>query len=173
MIEKIVTGGQTGADRAALDVAINLNISYGGWCPKGRIDELGIIPHRYSALKEISGEFKTEKENYDARTKQNIKDSNATLIIVPKYPLPDNIKDGTLLTISEAQNQNKPSLIIKLSDDAEKNSEAIANWIKEKHIKILNIGGPRESSSPGIYKLSVALLEDALSRLKNTPSFRM
>lgn len=162
MIGKIITGGQTGVDRAGLDVAINLNISYGGWCPKGRIDELGIIPKKYRALKEISGDFKTEKENYDARTKRNIKDSDGTLIIIPKFRLPSNMKDGTQLTISEAKNQSKPLFIIKLFDSAEKNSESIVNWIKENQIKTLNIGGPRESSSPGIYKSCFAFLEAVL-----------
>lgn len=108
MIKEIISGGQTGVDQAALDAAIELKISYSGKCPKGRIDENGVIPKRFSELKEIDGEFKTEKENYDARTKKNIEESDATLIIVPEIPLPSSIKDGTLLTIDEVKKQGKP-----------------------------------------------------------------
>lgn len=89
MLRKIVTGGQTGVDRAALDAAMLLNIEYGGWCPKGRLDEKGKIPEKYKYLDEISGEFKSENENYAARTKKNIEDSDGTLIIVPVKPLSD------------------------------------------------------------------------------------
>src|SRR5262245_15492232 len=100
MLEKIVSGGQTGVDRAALDVAIELNIEYAGWCPKGRLDENGRIPSKYKNLTEIDGAFTNEKENYDTRTKKNIQDSDGTLVLVPSLPLPEGIKDGTLLTIS-------------------------------------------------------------------------
>ncbi len=106
MIEKIVSGGQTGVDRAALDAAIYMSIPYGGCCPKGRIDELGIIPSKYSNLIAITGNFNTEKENYVASTKANIKDSDGTLIVVPKLPF---LKDsGTAFTITEASVQKKP-----------------------------------------------------------------
>jgi hypothetical protein len=93
-------------------------------------------------LKEISGEFKTDKENYDARTRKNIDDSDATLIIVPQIPLPQNIKDGTLLTIEYVKKQKKPYLIVDLSKPINSNSEIIANWIKNHEVDTLNIGGP-------------------------------
>ena len=170
MIEKIISGGQTGVDRAALDAAIALNIPYGGSCPKGRIDENGIIPKEYDALTEISGEFKTEKENYDTRTKYNIRDSHGTLILVPT--LPSNIKDGTAVTIEEVEKQNKPHLKIDLSKSLENNTDFIISWIKTHHIKILNIAGPRESNSKGIYKTSLELLKNVLPHLTTNCSFR-
>jgi len=158
MINKIVSGGQTGVDRAALDAAMSVNIEYGGWCPKDRLDENGKIPEKYKNLTEISGEFKNDKENYDARTKRNIKDSDATLIIAPKIPLPQEIKDGTLLTIEEVVNQKRPYLIIDLSKSIDTNSELVTHWVKENKISTLNIAGPRESTCPGIYQSSLELL---------------
>lgn len=158
MIEKIVSGGQTGVDRAGLDSAIALGIEYGGWCPKGRLDELGIIPEQYIHLVELEGEYSTEKEKFDARTKQNIVDSDGTLIIVPQIPLPIEITDGTLLTITEVEGQQKPFLMIDSSGSQEENAHAIADWIHSNGIKILNVAGPRESSSRGIYNTSLALI---------------
>lgn len=162
MIRMIISGGQTGADLAALDAAQANNILYGGWCPKGRINEKGKIGKEYSSLREVSGDFKNDKENYDTRTRWNIKDSEATLILVPKTPLPTHIKDGTLLTIDEVKKQNKPYLVIDLSQSQQKNEEILTGWIKEQNINILNIAGPRESSSPGIYQLSRNLLDAVL-----------
>jgi hypothetical protein len=98
MLQKIISGAQTGVDRAALDAAISLDIEYSGWCPKGRLDETGKIPEKYSNIKEISGEFENDQQNYNARTRKNIEDSDATLVIAPEIPLLKEIKDGTLLT---------------------------------------------------------------------------
>ncbi|MFJ1268173.1 putative molybdenum carrier protein [Legionella lytica] len=154
MLEKIVSGGQTGVDRAALDVAYNSHLVFGGWCPKGRIDELGIIPNKYGQLVEHQIDISTDKENYDARTKLNIRDSDGTLIILPTLPLPEKIKDGTLLTIKSVASQKKPYLIINLSFS-----------IEENKIHILNIAGPRESSCEGIYEASYAFLSKLLPEL--------
>ena len=172
MIEKIISGGQTGVDQAALDVAIALEIPYGGKCPRGRIHENGIIPQRFCNLEEIEGEFKTEKENYDARTKKNIEESDGTLIIVPSLPLPAKIKDGTLLTIQEVKNQQKPHLLIDLSCPSETNEELIIDWAKKHDITCLNVAGPRESNAPGIYHASQHLLSTALPHLRHTLSIR-
>ena len=163
-----MSGGQTGVDRAALDAAILLDIEYGGWCPKGRLDEHGTIPTKYKNLEEIAGEFKTEKENYDARTRANIKGSKGTLIIVPKLSFPEKIKDGTKLTIEEAQRLKKPNLIVNLSNPIHVNAQLIVDWIEKNEISILNIGGPRESTCPGIYQASFKLLEAALFQCVNS-----
>lgn len=165
MLEKIVSGGQTGVDRAALDVAINLNIAFGGWCPKGRIDEIGIIPEKYNQLVEISVDVTNDKENYDARTKLNIHDSDGTLIFVPILPLPEKITDGTVLTINEAARQNKPYLVISLSSSDKYDLSKCIEWITEHEIRTLNIAGPRESSSEGIYQESYAYLLSLLPEL--------
>jgi Circularly permutated YpsA SLOG family len=159
MIEKIISGGQTGVDSAALDVALEHDVTYGGWCPKGRINEKGKIDSKYSQLREIVGNYKDEKTNYDTRTRFNIRDSDATLILAPSIPLPNHIKDGTLLTIEEAKKQKKPFLLVDLSRSIPENEKIILNWLEEKSPKILNIAGPRESSWLGIYQLSRNLLE--------------
>ena len=172
MLRKIVTGAQTGVDRAALDAAMLLEFEYGGWCPKGRLDEKGTIPEKYKNLKEVSGEFKADKENYDARTKKNIEDSDATLIFAPQIPLPEKIKDGTLLTIEYAKKQLKPYLIVDLSKPIRTNSELIAAWVKENRVSTLNIGGPRESTCSGIYHATLGLLEITLPQCKNCFSLR-
>lgn len=165
MLEKIVSGGQTGVDRAALDAAIDLNIAFGGWCPKGRIDEIGIIPKKYDQLVEISIDVSSDKENYDARTKLNIQDSDGTLIFVPTLPLPEKITDGTVLTINEVSRQSKPYLLISLSSSDEDNLSKCIEWIKEYDIRTLNVAGPRESSSEGIYKESYNFLLSLLPEL--------
>ncbi len=168
MIEKIVSGGQTGVDRAALDVAINLGICHGGWCPKGRIDETGIIPIKYDTLIEVSGDFSDEKENYDARTKLNIIDSDGTLIIVPSLPVPYHIKDGTVLTIAEVKERKKPFIIIGLNELIDDNISKCIEWIHENDIKELNFAGPRESVCSGVYDSAFLFLMNLMPALENS-----
>jgi len=152
LIRKIVSGGQTGVDQAALRVAIDLKIPHGGWCPKGRLSEDGTIPSMYS-LKE------TQSSEYSVRTISNIRDSDGTLIIVPKRL--DAISDGTILTIREVKKNRKPHLIIDIS--AEPDIDFICRWLRKNEIKVLNVAGPRESQSPGINKLSYLCLTDIFS----------
>ena len=160
MIEVIISGGQTGADRAALDAAIKLNIPHGGWCPKGRLAELGgTIPEKY-LLKE------TPSSDYSERTKLNIRDSDGTLIFVPQMPL--KVNDGTILTIQEVKDKNKPYIIIDLSHKPD--CHLIAEWVKINNIKVLNIAGPRESQSPGIYQVCLHYLVEILPVLQVNPN---
>lgn len=149
MIEKIISGGQTGVDQAALKFAIDHNIPHGGWCPKGRKAENGIIPKEF-ILRE------TSSEDYSERTRLNIRDSDGTLILVPKIPI--SITDGTLLTIEEVKKIQKPFLIIDLSEN-DPPRDKINDWVNENHIKTLNIAGPRESQSPGINQLCTTFFE--------------
>lgn len=158
MIEKNISGGQTGVDRAALDAAMSLNVDHGGWCPKGRLAEDGKIPLQY-ALQE------TETAEYSERTKFNIRDSDGTLVLVPMLPI--DVKDGTVLTVEEVKKQKKPHLIIDLSKQHD--FDMILNWATENDIKILNIAGPRESSSPGIYQASFKFCTNVLSNFSFRP----
>lgn len=159
MIEQIISGGQTGVDRAALDVAMKLNILHGGWCPKGRLAELDTtIPKKY-LLNE------TATSDFNERTKLNIRDSDGTLIFVPSLPLPKSINDGTALTEQEARTRNKPHLVIDLSKEID--IQLIINWARIHEIKILNIAGPRESLSPGIYQKTFGVLINLLPYLVN------
>ncbi|MDX1836035.1 hypothetical protein DIZ81_13265 [Legionella taurinensis] len=154
MIKKIVSSGQTGVDQAALLVATEMGIEIGGWCPKGGLDENGVnVLKQFPALKEAT------TSDPDERTKLNIRDSDGTLIIVPSWPLPERVKDGTKLTIEDADLQKKPRLIVSV-DSQHEAVQRIKAWINENDIRVLNIGGPRESNSPGIHQKACALFRD-------------
>jgi len=141
---KIISGGQTGVDRAALDFALQNNMPCGGWCPKGRFGEDGIIADKYP-MKETSSSDSKE------RTEKNIMDSDATLIIFNH-----KFDSGTKLTYELCMKYHKPILQINLNDNIK--SDKISQWICDHHIKILNIAGPRESNSPGIYNKTLNIL---------------
>lgn len=163
MIKKIVSGGQTGVDRAALDIAIKLGVDHGGWCPKGRKAEDGALAVCYKLIE-------TESDDYSERTKLNIKDSDGTLILVPSTPI--KVTDGTILTINEVKDMKKPYLIIDLSDSDEA-LLSINKWIGENKVETLNVAGPRESQSPGIYDKASSLIEAVLNeKLKRENTMR-
>lgn len=159
MIEKIISGGQTGVDQAALCVAEKMGISLGGWCPLGGLDENQQSIFKKYPLKEITG--LTFSDSVSERTKRNIEDSDGTLIILPSIPIPKNIQDGTLLTINHALEKRKPFLMIAVNDETA--LDQFRNWVHEHSIHILNVAGPRESSCPGIYHQSCELLQNLLS----------
>lgn len=136
----IVSGGQTGADRAALDVAIELGIEHGGWCPRGRLAEDGPIDARY-ALQEVDG-------GYRQRTKRNVQDSDGTLILNLGA-----LEDGSLATEGFALRLGRPALVIQLDGGIRKEDiERALAWMREHNVEKLNVAGPRESKRPGIYE---------------------
>lgn len=151
-LQKIVSGGQTGVDRAALDAAIILELEHGGWCPRGRRAEDGRIAACYQ-LQE------TDAFDYAVRTEKNVVDSDATLILCRGNPT-----GGTRLTIRYARRHNRPLLVIDLNDDAKAAGaiEDLVRWIRDHRIRVLNVAGPRESSSPGIGRQVEQFLVDAL-----------
>lgn len=151
---KIISGGQTGVDRAALDAAIALGFPYGGLIPKGRISENGPIPTSYNQLEEA------EKLAYIYRTEQNVIRSDATLIL--GY-LP--INGGTQATNEFCHQYKKPHTFINLKDSMLENTKKIIEWLKITKPKTLNIAGPRESKHLGIYKKSHKLLESVLKEI--------
>jgi len=145
LIEKIISGGQTGVDRAALDFALQNNIACGGWCPKGRLAEDGRIDKKYPLTE-------TKSSLYVERTKRNVQESDGTLVIYNKI-----LGNGSAFTAGYARQIKKPLLIIEADNpDLEEN---IRQWIESKRIKVLNIAGPRESTSPGIYLRTLKILE--------------
>ena len=147
---KIVSGGQTGVDRAALDVALDLSLPCGGWCPKGRRAEDGPIPERYP-LQE------TPTDAYPERTEWNVRDSDATLILTRGKP-----DRGTALTVKLARRLKKPCRIVDLATpDA---AESIRAWLMSHHVGTLNVAGPRESSQPGIHQEAESFLRSVLAR---------
>ena len=133
---KIVSGGQTGVDRGALDAAITLGIPHGGWCPRGRLAEDGTIGDRYRLAE-------TETSDYAQRTEKNVLDSDATLILCHGRP-----RGGTDLTRSLARKHGKPCLVVDLDEPPP--PDDIRRWIGTHHVWVLNVAGPRESQSPGV-----------------------
>jgi hypothetical protein len=149
LVEKIISGGQTGVDRAALDMALELGIPCGGWCPKDRKSEDGPIPQRYP-LRE------TGSASYPVRTAKNMQDSDGTLVLTMGSPM-----GGTALTIKLAKEKRKPFLVF--DPKKEKGDPLfIGNWILTNQIKILNIAGPRESECPGVYHQASGFLRALL-----------
>jgi hypothetical protein len=148
MIEKIISGGQTGVDQAALDVAISFAIPHGGWIPKGRRTEAGALPDKYM-LKEMSS------SSYRERTKQNIIDSDGTLIISH-----GKLSGGSLLTLELSEQHEKEYLHIDLEIiRGFSAAQLIMSWIVLNDIKVLNVAGPRASEDPYIYEDAVRLLK--------------
>ena len=159
VISKIVSGGQTGVDRAALDVALELGIPCSGWCPKGRLAEDGPIPERYP-LEE------TTLPVYPQRTEWNVRDSDGTLVLTIGTALAPG-GSGTALTIQLARRQKKPCLIVNLNDHPA--IERVRRWCLANRIRILNVAGPRESENRGIYSKAVEFLRQLLEQ--SAPSF--
>lgn len=146
---KIVSGAQTGVDRAALDVALDLGFACGGWVPRGRLAEDGAVPHRYPVRE-------TQGRGYAERTIRNVRDSDATLILTRGAPT-----GGTALTLRTAESLGRPCLVVDLATGA--SPSAADTWLRERHIRVLNVAGPRESSSPGIYGEAAQFLRAVLT----------
>ena len=164
MIDKIVSGGQTGVDQAALDVAIKLGIPYGGWIPKGRKTENGALPQKYN-MQEMP------TANYAQRTEKNVVDSNGTLIISR-----GKLTNGSEYTRKMAMKHHRPWLHIDITKDAKFHAATrIVSWIFDNQIYVLNVAGPRASKDPEIYVDAMNILESAyyLGMIEeNTPGSR-
>ena len=142
---KIISGGQTGADRAGLDVGLALNIPVGGWCPQGRRAEDGPIPDRYPLTE-------TPEADYDTRTRRNVEDSDGTLILNLGM-----LDGGTALTVKLARQMGKPCRVVALEEGIE--PTAFREWLDKNRITVLNVAGPRESKRPGVYDAACRCLE--------------
>ena len=143
-VEKIISGGQTGADRAALDWAIEHGISHGGWCPKGRRAEDGKIPETY-CLEE------TPRYAYRQRTTWNIRDADATLILT----MTGDLTGGTRFTCEHVKLVGKPHLHVIPGSDWQ---ARVREFCDKYHIRVLNVAGPRSSSAPGIERFVYEVL---------------
>ncbi len=149
MIEKVVSGGQTGVDRAALDTALELEICCGGWCPKGRRAEDGPLKALY-ALQE------TPSSRYPQRTGWNVRDSDGTLVLYRGL-----LTGGSAYTVELAEKYDRPCLVLDLS--AHPTRENVWDWVNRHQIHILNVAGSRASGNPGIYQEACKLLHLVLS----------
>jgi hypothetical protein len=140
MIEKILSGGQTGADRAGLEAAIFCDIPHGGWCPKGRKAEDGPIPERYLLTE-------TEGSSYLARTERNVKQSDGTVIFTVGA-----LTGGSLRTADFARRHRKPWVHINFSElNGVQAADALEEFVKQHDIRTLNVAGSRGSSHPALF----------------------
>ena len=145
---KIISGGQTGVDRAALDVALKHGIDCGGWCPAGRLDEFGRIPDHYPLQELKVGGF-TE------RTLQNVKDSDGTVVIYP-----GKLGGGTEQTVHFSVEQRRPHELIDASKvSAEDAAKLISDFVRKNKVGVLNVAGPRESEWPKGYDYASGVLD--------------
>lgn len=159
LCEHIVSGGQTGADRVALDFAIAHGYPHGGWAPRGREAEDGPIPVKYQLIELKDG-------GYRQRNRRNVKDSDGTLIV--NFGEMDG---GTLATQTFAERAGKPLLIVQLDTQSPEDMAAsVIAWLRKHAIKTLNVAGPRESKRPGIYRLTADLLQAAEAALQSAKS---
>lgn len=150
-VGQIVSGGQTGVDRAALDWALQRGVVHGGWCPQGRLATDGPLPGHY-LLRE------TDSTGYRQRTKLNVRDSDATLIF-NMGPL----DGGTLQTVHFARTLRKPHLVVQLDGLAlESAVQNVRAWLAEGRFRTLNVAGPREEKRPGVYACVLGLLDACL-----------
>jgi hypothetical protein len=154
MIAKLVSGGQTGVDRAALDVALELGVPCGGWCPRGRRAEDGHIPDRYPLTE-------TPSDDSAQRTEWNVRDADATLVLTFGPPA-----GGTRLTVEVCRSQRKPFLVLDLADAAERVAlvETARSWLRQVQADTLNVAGPRASEADGAYDAARGFLLDLLGR---------
>ena len=148
-LQQIISGGQTGVDRAALDVAIYLQIPHGGWCPRGRLAEDGPIDSLYQ-LRE------TVESDYAVRTERNVLDSTGTLILYYQ-----GLSGGTKLTSQLATRYRRPKLNVDLTEPL--SPERVLDWLVKEQITTLNVAGPRESSVRGIGRLAEEYLLQVLT----------
>ena len=160
-MRKIISGGQTGADRAGLDFAIETDLEHGGYVPRGRKAEDGRIDDRYN-LVELS------ISSYPARTRKNIEESDGTVI----FSLERRLSGGTKLTRELADKLGKPVLHIYDSrkerrsypDSLRLEIQALTDFLRSNKIEVLNVAGPRESKEPGVYEWTLTMLRFSLNR---------
>jgi hypothetical protein len=136
-LAKIISGGQTGVDRAGLDAAMEAGIPVGGYCSKGRLAEDGRVPDHYPLVELTKG-------GYPVRTEKNVVESDGTLILTV-----GEITGGTKFTLDCAKKHGKPYMVVHL--DSEPKRGAVFYWIEMYDIKVMNVAGPRESKCPGVY----------------------
>jgi putative molybdenum carrier protein len=159
MIKKIISDGQTGADRAALDVARNLDIPHGGWCPRGRIAEDEIIDSLYGLV---------ETPNADSvqRTEWNVRDSDATVI----FSISAKLIGGSAKTEQFTRQQGKPCLHISREQASERAGEILAQFLAEGRAEILNVAGPRHSEEADVARFVFEVLEPVLDARQRNPA---
>ena len=152
-IKQLISGGQTGVDRAALDVALEFGIRCGGWCPRGRKAEDGAIDRKYPL-------WEMPSARYADRTEWNVRVGDATLILSIGSPA-----GGTALTKKLADEFGKPCLVVDLDQPAE--TATVLQWLAKHAVRTINVAGPRESTSPGVYRQAQTYLRRLFEGCRN------
>lgn len=161
-VTKIISGGQTGVDRAGLNAAISLGLQHGGWCPKGRKAEDGEVPRMYHLVE-------TASSGYPERTKLNVKESDATVIFT-QHPAVNaggrmtvhKLSRGSKLTEEHCVALGKPYLVVLPDNDKRRQALAIWDFIKKHKVNVLNVAGPRASSWPEGFQSAITALKMAI-----------
>ena len=155
-ISKLISGGQSGVDRAALDVAISLGIPYGGWCPAGGwAEDLTEPPGLLALYPSLAATSSTDPAE---RTRRNVRDSDASLVLVASA---GDVSPGTNVGIRESDALAKSQLVVNMSDSG--TEQQVIRYLSSLGNVVLSVGGPRESESPGIYEMAKAFLSAVLS----------
>ncbi len=151
-LQRVISGGQTGVDRAALDAALAVGLPVGGSVPRGRRAEDGVVPARYP-LTEL------DSADYAARTERNVLDADATLILKRGA-----LTGGTALTLRLARRWQRPVRVVDVMDPPP--VAEFLDWLQDNDVRVLNVAGPRESGAPGIYGQARRLLEGWLRQVQ-------
>lgn len=152
MIIKIISGGQTGADQAALDAAIVTGTPHGGWVPEGRMTERGPLSSKYQMDEMIGG-------GYSERTEKNVVESDGTVIISH-----GQLTGGSEYTMAVAQKHERPCIHIDLNDQRMSDAvQAIHAWLRKNMVQVMNVAGPRASKDEKIYKAVFSLMEEVVN----------
>ena len=151
---RLVSGGQTGVDRAALDAALARGVAVGGWCPAGRWAENGPVPARYPLVE-------TASADPAERTRLNVRDSDATLVVVR-----GGVEGGTALTVETARALGRPVLVVP---PRPARVGGVVAWLAEGGVAVLNVAGPRESEAPGVYAAARSFIGAVLDGVAAPP----
>lgn len=156
LVNKVISGGQTGVDQAALDVAIQCGVEHGGWCPRGRLCEAGTIPGKYHLSE-------TSSTDYAVRTEQNVLASDGTLVLYQ-----GELTRGTALTIKFLKRHQKPHFLKDFDAPAAKTElMEIRAWLNNERVGVLNVAGPRASTNPEVGRLTYGFLVKLFTLLRD------
>jgi hypothetical protein len=149
-LKKIVSGGQSGVDSAGLSFALRCGLAHGGWCPRGRKREDGVIPRRFKLVE-------TPSSGYQQRTAWNVRDSDGTVI----FTIATRLKGGSRKTAQFARRQRKPCLHIAVQETGMEHAMALRTFIRRYRIRVLNVAGPRKSQEPNAGRFAARVMRAA------------